>query len=139
MSYLRKKADDTMSKYIRYRDGDVCCCCYKRGKVDAGHWIPKTNSNWGTRYDERNVHSQGVPCNRYSHPQDEYAEFMYQKYGHEVMQELSIQKYWTLVEFVNRKLMGDWGHVSTTRQAYEVVIYYYSEKLAEMKKKNLTF
>lgn len=135
---LKRNAKDIFSECIRRRDKGVCCTCSKKFdwkyEGDAGHWIPKTNTNWGTRFDERNVHFQCIHCNRFSHPQDEYAEFMLQKYGRKVMNELRKQKHWSLVKFVTIKLAKNVNEIPTnSREAYEFIIKYYSEKLEKLK------
>ena len=59
------------NKYIRERDkklGNPCMSCRKPlvGKFDAGHFW-NANNHWNLRFDERNVHSQCVHCNRDKH------------------------------------------------------------------------
>lgn len=130
---LRKKADKALSDYVRQRDKGICCTCHKPfpiEKVDAGHWIPRTQ--WGTRYDERNVHSQCQHCNRFAKPQDEYAAFMLDNYGEDIMEVLREQKHWTLTEFVSHKLLTDLEVVLTTRAAYLVIINHYKHKLEKL-------
>jgi hypothetical protein len=138
-SKLVKKADRVCSEYIRRRDEGICCTCankfnWKYGG-DCGHWIPKTNSNWGARYDERNMNFQCQPCNRYKKPVDDYAAFMEKRYGKNVMAELRSQKVWTLERFANTRLGGD---VLGEKDALLFIIDYYDEQLKELNKKKIS-
>ena len=64
--------DKWFSRFIRLRDTDhfgygTCITCSKRypfQKLDAGHW--QSRAKMATRFDERNVHSQCVSCNRFN-------------------------------------------------------------------------
>lgn len=63
----KKAAKDACHKYIRERDKRESCICCDRplGKNhDAGHFLESGN-NSKLRYDEDNIHSQSVYCNRY--------------------------------------------------------------------------
>jgi hypothetical protein len=138
-SKLVKKADKICSEYIRRRDEGICCTCankfnWKYGG-DCGHWIPKTNSNWGTRYDERNMHFQCQPCNRFACPVDDYAAFMEKKYGKDIMDELRVQKVWTLEKFSNVILGND---IRGEKEALLCIIAYYNAKLKELDKKKIS-
>lgn len=65
---LKKTAQKYFNKYIRLRDRDLPCisCQGNCGKVDAGHYIAQGSSG-ALRYNEDNVHAQGVGCNRWKH------------------------------------------------------------------------
>ena len=66
-----KIAQATFNKYIRLRDKSLnnpCMSCRRPlgDKYDAGHFF-NANNHWNLRFDERNVHSQCVHCNRHLH------------------------------------------------------------------------
>jgi len=104
----KKKAWDWCSKYIRLRDaieyqknhpsvpfGYVKCCTCDRIIVynkncDAGHFISKGSGGLsGVYFDERNIHAQCKICNGFHQGrQAVYREFMLDKYGREVIDEL---------------------------------------------------
>lgn len=74
-----KKLDALFSLYIRLSNADdkgFCSCIscgqryYYRNKgkkrdIAAGHFIPKSNSTYRTRWDERNVKPQCLRCNSF--------------------------------------------------------------------------
>jgi len=66
-----KIAQANFNTYIRLRDKELnnpCISCRKPliAKYDAGHFF-NANNHWNVRFDERNVHSQCVHCNRSLH------------------------------------------------------------------------
>ena len=66
-----KIAQTNFNTYIRERDKQLnnpCISCRKPlvAKYDAGHFF-NANNHWNVRFDERNVHSQCVHCNRNLH------------------------------------------------------------------------
>jgi hypothetical protein len=66
-----KIAQATFNTYIRLEDkslGNPCMSCRKplESKYDAGHFY-NANNHWNLRFDERNVFSQCVYCNRHLH------------------------------------------------------------------------
>lgn len=83
-----KKLWKVFSEYIRLRDADkdgICKCftCNHRAhwkKMDCGHGIGR--QHWGTRYNEKNNHSQCKKCNGFEGGMREvYRENMDKKYG----------------------------------------------------------
>ena len=93
---LKKKAWELTSLYIRrrYAHDNGMAECVTCGKWlpwtegDAGHWIPQARGN-SVRYDPRNIHFQCKNCNgRLGSNPANYAVFMANEYGVEVMQEL---------------------------------------------------
>ena len=95
-----KKLDRVFSKYIRLRDridgGDFayCCTCGRPKplkEMDAGHFINRRH--YGTRFDERNVHSQCRKCNRFEEGKlYEYGLFLKEKYGDDIIDRLNVAK-----------------------------------------------
>ena len=103
-----------MSKYIRLRDAltyckemridtgqfnnwqDLPCACCTCGKIltvreaDCGHFISRgSGGQSGVYFDERNCHFQCRSCNRFNQGRTlEYNDFMLEKYGQEVVDEL---------------------------------------------------
>ena len=71
-----------------------CCTCSRIGSwlysMDAGHFIPKGKGGQsGVRWDERNVHAQCKECNGFHQGRTlQYLDFMKEKYGQEVIDEL---------------------------------------------------
>jgi predicted amidophosphoribosyltransferase len=125
---LRKKAISAMSKYIIARDYGICCTCKGKGN-QAGHFFP--SGFWGTRFDERNVHCQCYRCNiPLKGNMIAYYEFMENKYGKKIIEQLKKQSHWTLIEFA--QTFYNKG-VNTTRWAYELVIEHYTKKLEGLK------
>lgn len=104
----KKEAWEWCSKYIRLRDAiafqekypDVpfgyvkCCTCPRiiiyNKNCDAGHFIPKSRGGLsGVYFDERNIHAQCKDCNGFHQGrQVEYKEFMLEKYGQDVIDQL---------------------------------------------------
>jgi 5-methylcytosine-specific restriction endonuclease McrA len=103
-----KRLDKVFSTYIRMRDtktkGDVrwgkCCTCggiKHYADLDAGHYCDRSNKC--TRWDEQNVHAQCQSCNRFAGGrQDDYAIFLMEKYGKEILEELHRRK-WQVCKF----------------------------------------
>ena len=63
---LIKKLQTVFNKFIRLRDKNkscVSCGCEWRSNFQAGHFY--SSVHYGTRFDERNVHSQCRRCNLY--------------------------------------------------------------------------
>lgn len=90
-SFYKKKLWKVFSKYIRLRDNCTCISCGKKdefGKMDAGHYIPKTAGN-AIYFDERNVNCQCTYCNRFMHGNlTKYAIALRKKYGEGILEEL---------------------------------------------------
>jgi hypothetical protein len=103
---LKKEAWDLFSEYIRrkYADenGHGCCFCVTCGKVfkwqeiQAGHYISRSKTM--ILFDERNVHPQCAYCNGVMHGEPvRYHQFMLDKYGQEVIDEL-----WRLAKLTHK-------------------------------------
>ena len=102
----KKSLDRIFSIYIRKRDSNnegygQCCTCgewlyWKNG--DAGHYISRKHNN--TRYHERNVHLQCRKCNRGGERGASYAKFLVEKYGPDILNELSCLEHKTKRWFV---------------------------------------
>lgn len=84
------------SLYIRLRDSidngfARCITCGKPHyyrEMDAGHYIPQKN-NYGTLYNEKNVHAQCKNCNQYGHGEvEKYHDAIVEKYGAYEVEEL---------------------------------------------------
>lgn len=109
----KDRAWTACSKYIRLRDSiewnranhqDICgiqpklllCKCVTCStikswpRMDAGHFIPRgSRGESGIYFDERNIHLQCGDCNGFKEGNTlVYLEFMQQKYGQEVIDEL---------------------------------------------------
>ena len=95
----RAKAWKAFSRYIRLRDclmtsGNLeygkCVTCgnvFAIDRLQAGHFIPGRNN--AILFDPRCVHAQCIGCNMYGGgKQPAYYEFMLQRYGREVVDEL---------------------------------------------------
>lgn len=108
------QAEHWMSYYCRLRDAlewnkkfpeDItgvdprklvvkCCTCSKIGSwlysIQAGHFISKgSRGESGVRFDERNVHAQCKDCNAFNQGRQlDYGDYMREKYGQEVIDEL---------------------------------------------------
>lgn len=100
-----------LQKLVRLRSAnkDGFCQCVSCGKrvhwkaMNGGHFIAGRNS--GVVLDERNVHAQCVHCNKWlSGNQAAYLEYMLNRYGQKVVDELRRLNYegrdWTLDELV---------------------------------------
>jgi hypothetical protein len=96
VSSLKKKCWDLFSQIVRYRDcgpGSVygiCCTCgktYHFSQLQAGHFIPGRHNS--VLFDLRNCHAQCMKCNVFLHGNPvEYYQFMLNKYGQDVIDEL---------------------------------------------------
>jgi len=109
----KQKAWDWCSKYIRLRDAlaycgekgidptqfarieDLpvkCCTCDKVRQwidMDAGHFIGRgLGGRSGVYFDERNIHAQSKDCNALEQGNLAYLDFMLDKYGQKVIDEL---------------------------------------------------
>lgn len=96
---LVKKADRVFSRWVRNHHSQSgwadCVTCKRRFPVEqlhAGHFVKR--SHMAVRWDERNVHPQCVACNTYRGGcQDEYAKFILDTYGGEVLNDLLALKH----------------------------------------------
>lgn len=115
----KQKAWDACSKYIRLRDAIlyceeakiidqlsvefmvVRCCTCETIKIwrymDAGHFIGRgIGGSSGVYFDERNINTQCKPCNGFEQGSPiEYREFMLDKYGQRIIDELRIKHHST--------------------------------------------
>lgn len=117
MSKPKEKAWEWCSRYIRLRDAldyckrmgidisqfsrpeDIivkCCTCPKRRSwidMQAGHYFGRGLAGGsGTFFDERNIHTQCGQCNGFKQGNNQvYTEFMLNKYGQQVIDELEIK------------------------------------------------
>lgn len=96
----KQDAKQVFQRWARIHHADdngyvTCCTCNTRGfwqgdNFHGGHFIPALKL--ATCFDERNVHPQCGGCNTYSmvfrDTLHAYYEFMEQKYGKEVVEEL---------------------------------------------------
>ena len=107
----KKTTDKWFSFYIRLRDSidycrraelpldtgiGQCCTCpaIKEWKyMDCGHFVSKGRGGAsGVRWDERNAHLQCKSCNAFQQGNaQEYGDFMLEKYGQGVIDELRIK------------------------------------------------
>lgn len=99
VSQLKTKCWELCSEYNRRKDADwrgyaKCCTCptikqWKEG--DAGHFLGgRTN---GILFDDRGIHFQCKPCNGFrGGEQAIYKDFMLERYGQEVIDELYAQR-----------------------------------------------
>lgn len=99
--YLSTKAWALMSKVrrleSRHRNSDyvTCVSCGNQhlwNEVHAGHFVHGGKGGHGNAvsYDKRNINPQCVSCNYYGSrdAQLKYAQFMFEKYGPEILDEL---------------------------------------------------
>lgn len=119
----KSKASTAMSRYIRLRDAldycrehgvdlrqfarpeDIICKCVTCGvvkswvRMDAGHWIGRgVGGSSGVYFDERNIHCQcKQQCNMVGGKPTEHEEFIIEKYGVDVRDELR-QKHYTIID-----------------------------------------
>ncbi len=117
MPNYKKKASTAMSRYIRLRDAleyckehgidlsqfnrpeDIigkCCTCGKVKswiRMDMGHWKGRgLGGGSGTYFDSRNCHLQCKRCNGFEGGRPtEYGEFILDKYGQDVFDELTLK------------------------------------------------
>ena len=113
----KRKASDACSRYVRLRDAiayckirgiDIgqftrvenipvkCCTCNMVKSwinVHAGHFIGRSlGGGSGVYFDERNIHAQCPQCNAFRQGNPlVYKEFMLQKYGQKVIDELRVK------------------------------------------------
>jgi len=106
--------------YIKARDlGSLCICCNRHlGKnYDSGHFLESGNHP-KIRYDEDNIHSQSVYCNRHKGgDSDDYRGNLIKKIGLERVERLESMK---------------GGTVKRTPQDYQDIENYYKAKLKEL-------
>ena len=130
---LTRKLDDIFSIFVRLRDAQAysvgrefdgfvaCCTCgaVKHWKeIHAGHYIGREARN--TRWCEENVHAQCPECNSYHEGRKpEYALFLQQKYGPEIVEQLVIAG----------KRVRRWHPIEL-----EALIRYYMERTKEMER-----
>lgn len=91
VAQLKKIADATFSKYVRYRDGKIvngewqapCITCgswYSIKSIQAGHFMSRRFNS--LRFDDENVNAQCVACNMFrAGEQFKYAKELDLKYG----------------------------------------------------------
>ena len=122
--YREKELWDIFSKFIRLRDSDDngYCSCISCGKTEpwkyqeAGHYTSRTNAM--LKFDEINVNSQCVMCNRYKNGNPEgYKKGLIVKYGEDVLRVLEIRK----------------GFYRLSHSEIDEKINYYKKRVKEMK------
>lgn len=109
---LVKKLDRIFSRYVRMKSADEggTVSCVTCGKLDhwkdvhASHFVSRRHMS--VRFDERNVHPACVRCNVHLHGAlDNYAKYILDTYGGDVLHELISMKYitkkWTREELEN--------------------------------------
>ena len=106
--------------YIKARDmGNLCICCNRPlGKnYDSGHFL-ESGSNPKIRYDEDNIHSQSVYCNRHKGGNSgDYRGNLAKKIGVYRVRQLELKK---------------GGTVKRTPDDYREIESYYKTKLKEL-------
>lgn len=113
-----KKADTYFSKFIRLRDeGKPCITCGNlRERMEAGHFMGRGNQ--ATRYDEKNVHGQCSPCNRFQGGrQYEHGQKIDQIYGEGTAHEL----------YLKSKML-----CKRTKADFEMIAEHYKNKIDEL-------
>ena len=120
---LKKKLWKIFSEYIRRSHADwqgmvtcVTCGKYMHWKeADAGHYHPRTDG-LAMFFEEKNVHPQCNPCNRWRHGNlTKYALYLRKRYGEQILEELEWKQkqgteikyldYLRLIEFYKNKLL----------------------------------
>lgn len=110
ISLLQQRLDKVFSEYIRLRDANEngfsrCATCgtmWRWQIMQNGHYVDRRHI--GTRYDERNCHSQCSNCNIGLRGNlDRYKRFIIDKHGVKVLEELesarrSTEK-WTIADY----------------------------------------
>lgn len=87
LSTITNRLDTLVSKIVRLRDAQ-CITCGSVEEGECGHYFHRALIN--TRWDLQNCHRQCTCCNSYHEENTEpYTRFMIQKYGPEVIIELS--------------------------------------------------
>lgn len=112
----KQKAWNALARYVRKMEPRCCTC--GDATTEAGHFIhntDKTNKQLGGNmlwYDSRNIHGQCGVCNRWrSGNLAPYAEFLEEKYGHGILQDLrklyNTPKKWSIAELleIEKKFM----------------------------------
>tara|TARA_R110000822_G_scaffold306272_1_gene432421 strand:+ start:266 stop:802 length:537 start_codon:yes stop_codon:yes gene_type:complete len=117
----RKAAAKTAChSYIKARDlGNLCICCNRPlGKnYDSGHFLESGN-NPKIRFDEDNIHSQSVYCNRHKGgDSDDYRGNLVKKIGLERVERLESMK---------------GGTVKRTPQDYQAIEDCYKAKIKQL-------
>ena len=122
LSIRKAAAKAACHKYINLRDkGNTCICCGRPliSGVNAGHFHESGN-NPLIRYDEDNIHSQSVYCNKYQGGDSgDYRPNLIKKIGIERVERLD-------------KLKG--GTMKRTCEDYREIEEYYKGKIAQMNK-----
>jgi 5-methylcytosine-specific restriction endonuclease McrA len=101
---LKKKAWETISKFVRARDKNICVTCGRMGN-ECGHYRHNSERNallggnmlW---WNLKNLNCQCGYCNRWmSGNLDKYALYLENKYGQGILQEIQKEyntpKKWT--------------------------------------------
>ncbi len=115
LEYCQKTGIDPNEYRYRIEDMPIGCCTCGRVRsfrqIDAGHFISRgSGGGSGVYFDERNIHAQCKSCNAFHQGKTlEYNDFMQEKYGLEVIDELRIKdklvqrrcslEYHALIEF----------------------------------------
>ena len=96
LTTLKARLWRLVSEYVRKsacnHEGYIRCVTCKKMKeysqIDAGHFLPKKKGS-AVYFDLRNIHAQCTSCNRFQHGNiHAYYDFMLEKYGLEVIEEL---------------------------------------------------
>lgn len=102
LAYCKRMRID-VSEFVRPEDivGKCCTCTTVKSWIymDAGHWINRgSGGQSGVYFDERNINLQCKSCNagfykgkRKPDVKSAYDQFMLDKYGQEVMDELIVR------------------------------------------------
>ena len=102
LDYCKRIGID-LSQFVRPEDiiGHGCTCTRVKSwiRMDAGHWINRgSGGSSGVYFDERNINLQCKPCNGNFYQggtqrdvKSAYDQFMLEKYGQEVMDELRVR------------------------------------------------
>ena len=89
---LHRELWEVFSPMIKNRDKWTCITCSKKGDgqaMNAGHFKPQ-GTYPSIKYDTKNVHAQCSGCNKWKHGMlDVYSEKMIEKYGQDILKELS--------------------------------------------------
>ena len=117
------------SKFIRRRDSDphtgigfcITCGAPRNWKgADAGHFIGRQHK--GTKFDERNVHLQCKPCNKWGH-------------GEQALYAIEIDKRYGKGTADYLEKIGKGRGTKLDRMWYRHMIEVYTDKLAKMDEK----
>lgn len=89
-SWLKDKADEVFSRYVRTRDQGTCITCGIQkpiSEMQAGHYVSRRHLS--TRFDEWNVNCQCVSCNVFlKGNMVKYSRALMDKYGDEIIKTL---------------------------------------------------